>query len=174
MIGAAQTVLMRAMPTALPRLAGKIQSVPRQKILQRCNKINREDDQAPTHRTSDSKRNMFLSCSASCARAPPPFEGINTLSFTHDDIVLVKVSSIYCTVLGCSQLAEENEAQNGPRQGKNPKQFGLLDISAVHGTRVAHVCSPTQKSRVKSVLESWKTTENTVQIGLIIHSDPYL
>ena len=104
-----------------------------------------------------------------------PLSKVYTLSFTHDDIVLVKVSSIYyCTVLGCSQLAEENEAQNGPIQGKKPKQFCLLDISAVLGTRVAHVCSPTQKSRVKSVQESWKTTENKAQIGLIIHSDPYL
>ena len=88
-----------------------------------------------------------------CARA---YDGLGIeqkvyRTLVHDDMVFVKVSSMYCTVLRCSQPAEENEAQNGPGQGKKPKQFGLLDISAVHGTRVAHVCSPAQKSGVKSV-----------------------
>ena len=50
-----------------------------------------------------------------------PLSKVYVVSFKHDDIVLVKASSIYCTVLGCSQLAEENEAQNGPRYGKKPE-----------------------------------------------------
>ena len=62
----------------------------------------------------------YLACETPGARPWSPFEGV-LYRKVHDDTMLGKISAIYCTVLGCSQPAEENEAQNGPRYGKKPE-----------------------------------------------------
>ena len=46
---------------------GKIQPVPRQKLFERCNRIKSEDNQAPTHRTSNNQRKcVSLLCDLVC------------------------------------------------------------------------------------------------------------
>ena len=68
-----------------------------------------------------------------------------TVNMVYDDTVLVKISSICCTVLGCSPLAEEMNPT--PGLGKKTTPSNVVDLPAARGGRVAHVC-PTKKRRV--------------------------
>ena len=86
-------------PRDAPRLGascGKIQPEPRQKLFERCNRINSEDNQAPTHRTPNNQRKHVSLFTISFARAPPPLEDIQySKSLHHDDtVVFMEISSI--------------------------------------------------------------------------------
>ena len=97
LIGVVQTVLWRAMPTAWPGRAEKIQSVPRQKSFRDATKSVAKTTKHVHTGHQAASLNMYPSCATSFARAPPRFEDIYAVSLHHDDMVVMEISSIHCT-----------------------------------------------------------------------------